>query len=532
MSGDQPLWQRSASDLVAGLQRGEFSSVELCRDLIARREATDAACHALVWTRDAALLAEAEASDAARTRGEALPPLAGLPITIKENIDVTGSESTLGCVSRRGKKATQDAVTVASLRSAGALVLGKTNVPQLLLAQETDNAIYGRTPNPWHLGRSSGGSSGGEAAAVAVGASPCGMGTDIGGSIRIPAHFCGVFGLKPTVDRISVRGSQGAVPGQEIVRGQMGPLARHAKDLSLLMAAIDPRQQSLRDPLVPPIAPPDPGAVDLRGLRVGFYDDDGFLTPTDSCRRAVAEAAAALRAAGATLVPYTPTSAADIVYLWMGAISGDGGDSMARVLDGEPYSAHLRRSARALELPTALRLGAAKVMELRGEVKLARLLRALGRKPVMAVWDIAAERTRLRRQEMDAFAAAELDAVLCPAHACPSMAHGTSGDMTLSLSNPFRWTFLNFPAGVAPVTRVLAGEAAAAQANTGHGEQVARAIARCEAEGAGLPVGVQVAARPYREDIVLRLLQAIEDGCAASAHWPQTPINPGVVAAA
>ncbi len=529
MSGDRPLWQRSASDMLAGLQRREFSSVELCRDLIARREATDAACHAMVWTRDAALLAEAEASDAARARGETLPVLAGLPITIKENIDVAGSESTLGCVARRGKPATQDAVTVESLRNAGALILGKTNVPQLLLAQETDNAIYGRTPNPWHLGRSSGGSSGGEAAAVALGASPCGMGTDIGGSIRIPAHFCGVFGLKPTVDRISVRGSQGAVPGQEVVRGQMGPLARHAADLSLLMAAIDPRQQSLRDPLVPPIAPPNPGAVDLRGLRIGVYDDDGFLTPTASCRRAVAEAASALEARGAVLVPYAPANAAEIVYLWMAAISGDGGDSMARVLAGEPYSAHLRRSARALELPAALRLGVAKVMEMRGEAKLGRLLRALGRKPVMAIWDIAAERTRLRRQEVDAFARAELDAVLCPAHSCPAMAHGASGEMTLSLSNPFRWTFLNFPAGVAPVTRVLPDEAAAARADMGHGEQVARAIARCEVEGAGLPVGVQIAARPYREDIVLRLMQAIEEGCATSDHWPLTPINPGVV---
>lgn len=529
MHNDQPLWAQPATALVAGLQAREISSAELCRALIERADATEGQVHAWVWRRREELLAEARAVDAARARGDALGLLAGLPVSIKENIDVAGTDATLGIKARAGAPALGDALTVRSLKEAGALVLGKTNVPQLLLAQETENALFGVTPNPHHLGRVSGGSSGGEAAAIAVGSSVCGMGTDIGGSIRVPAHFCGIFGLKPTVDRISVRGSNGAVPGQEIVRAQMGPMARTAGDLALLMAAIDPRRQARFDPAVPPLPPPDPAAVDLRGLRVGVYDDDGFVTPTASLRRAVAEAADALRAAGAVLVPYRPVGAAELVYAWLGAVSADGGASMQRALAGERWSPQLAASAKILALPRLARAAAARAMQLRGETRIAALLRVLGEKDVMATWDIAAQRTALRRGELDAWSALELDAVLCPAHACPAMAHRDSGEMTLSLSNPFRWTFLNFPAGVAPVTRVRPAEAAAA-ASVDRGERIERQIAAVEAQAAGLPVGVQLVARPYREDVVLALLAAVEAGVRGGPDYPVTPVEPNAAA--
>src|SRR5690606_15576827 len=132
----------------------------------------------------------------------------------------------LGLRARHQMPADADAVLVAELRRQGAVILGKTNVPQLLLAQETENEVYGVTSNPWDTDRVPGGSSGGEAAAIAAGMSPMGIGTDIGGSIRIPAHFCGIAGLKPTMDRWSNRGSQAGLPGQEVVRAQVGPMAR------------------------------------------------------------------------------------------------------------------------------------------------------------------------------------------------------------------------------------------------------------------------------------------------------------------
>ncbi|MEY3012983.1 MAG: hypothetical protein RIT45_1718 [Pseudomonadota bacterium] len=521
------LWTQSATTLLQALESRAISSVELCHALIERADATEPLLHAFVWRRREELFAEARAVDAARVRGDTLGPLAGLPVSIKENIDVAGSVATLGLRARAGRAADSDAVSVRSLREAGALVLGKTNVPQLLLAQETENAVYGTTPNPHDLRRTPGGSSGGEAAAIASGSSICGMGTDIGGSIRTPAHFCGIFGLKPTVDRISVRGSNGAVPGQEIVRAQMGPMARTAADLALLMAAIDPRRQAALDPAVPPLPPPDIDAVDVRGLRVGIYDDDGFLTPTPSLRRAVQQAGDALAAAGATLVPYRPVGAAELVYLWMGAVSADGGESMRRALGGEPWSPQLAASSKILTLPSLARAAAAKAMALRGEHRIAELLRVLGSKGVMQTWDIAAERTRLRRAELDAWATLGLDAVLCPAHACPAMPLRASGEMTLSLTHALRWSFLNFPAGVGPVTRVRDAEAATALGTLSpRAERIERQIAEVEAGAAGMPVGVQLVARPYREDVVLALLAALERGVRDADDYPVTPVTP------
>jgi len=247
------LLTKSAPELKAMLDAGDVSSVEVVKACQARIDAVNPQLNAIIWRRDDDALAEAAAWDDKRAAGQDVPPLAGIPITIKENLDFPGTDTTMGCRSRIGIKSETDALFVRSLRQAGAVVLGKTNIPQLLLAQESDNRVYGRCNNPWHLGRSPGGSSGGEAAAIAAGCSPWGVGTDIGGSVRIPAHFCGIVGMKPTVDRWSVRGSHGAYPGQEVVRGMIGPLGRTVADLELMLRTIDPATQSPLDPLVPPV---------------------------------------------------------------------------------------------------------------------------------------------------------------------------------------------------------------------------------------------------------------------------------------
>ena len=217
---------RIASELFAD----ETDHVEIVEALHARIRALDGKLHCFVSWRPEEVLAEARAADAARKQGNLAGPLHGLPVTIKDNIDIAGTDSTLGLRSRQNQPALVDAPVVKLLREAGAIILGKTNIPQLLLAQETDNALFGVTNNPWDLTRVPGGSSGGEAAAVASGMSPLGFGTDIGGSIRIPCHFCGVAGIKMTLDRWSNRGSSTAIPGQELVRSQVGPIARRVSD--------------------------------------------------------------------------------------------------------------------------------------------------------------------------------------------------------------------------------------------------------------------------------------------------------------
>ncbi len=518
------IHQMTVKEMLAALQAGELTSVDLVQALHARMDAVDSRLNCFVHRDPAQVLADAQAADAARAAGEKLGPLHGLPITIKDNIDVRGTDATLGMEARRHRPATEDAPLVRRLREAGVIVLGKTNVPQLLLAQETENAIWGVTNNPWNVQRAPGGSSGGEAAAVASGMSPAGIGTDIGGSIRIPAHFCGIAGLKPTLDRWSNRGSNTAIPGQEIVRAQIGPLARTVEDLSLLFRAVAPERLTPLDPAVPPLPMGDPAAVDLRGLRVGWFDDDGFLTPARSLRRAVAEARAALQDAGAELVPYSPPGAQDLVYIWLGAISADGGRTIDRLLDGEQISPQLKLSRTTLKLPAPVRLALSKVLGLTGERRLSRLLTTLGEKEVDAVWRLTAQRTALRWAEFDAWNAHRLDAVICPPHSVPAVPHRSSGDFTLSLSYAFRWTLLNFPAGIVPVTRVQVDETA--ERFAGKPDKVEKKLADIAASSAGLPVGVQVVARPYREDVALALMQAIETHARQADAFPVTPVTP------
>lgn len=517
------IHELTATELLAGLERGELSSVEIVRALGERIEGVNPRLNCFVMRRPEEVEAEARAADAARQRGDDLGPLAGLPLTVKDNIDLTGADSTMGLRSRRGRPATDHAPVVRALVEAGAIVLGKTNVPQLLLAQETENAIWGVTRNPWNLDRVPGGSSGGEAAAIASGMSPCGIGTDIGGSIRIPAHFCGICGFKPTLDRWSNRGSQTAVPGQELVRAQMGPLARRMQDLTLLMRAVSQKRLAELDPQVAPLAVGDPAALDLAGLRVGFYEDDGYLSPARSLRRAVRLAREALEDAGVTLVEYQPPAAKDLIYVWLGAISADRGRTIERQLRGEEISPQLKPSRVMMSLPKRLRQAMAAVAGRLGEHRLARLLQSLGEKSVTTLWSLTARRTEIRLAEFDAWNRLELDAVLCPPHVVPALGHRESGDFTLSLANVFRWTLLNFPAGVVPVTRVQPDETR--ETHAGRPDRVERKVAAVAARSAGLPVGVQVVSRPYRDEVALALMQAIEARVSRREDYPTTPVD-------
>lgn len=518
------IHELTVTEICRRLAARELSSEEVVTALHQRIDAVDGRLGCFVWRDPSAVLGEARRADEERRAGRIRGPLHGVPLTIKDNIDVAGTDSTLGMQARRHQPAAEDAVLVKLLKDAGALVLGKTNIPQLLLAQETENAIWGVTKNPWNGDRVPGGSSGGEAAAVASGCSLAGIGTDIGGSIRIPAHFCGVAGIKPTLDRWSNRGSQTAIPGQEIVRAQIGAIARSTADLALLLRAVDPAAAALRDPAVPPLPLGDPADVSLAGLRIGWFDDDGFLTPARAVRRAVAEAREALEAAGAVLVPYAPPGADELIYLWLGAISADGGRTIDAKLKGEQVSPQLKPSRATLAMPGVARKALSRVLGLAGERRLSKLLSVLGEKTVDEVWALTARRTALRWAELDGWSRAKLDAVICPPHVVPALPHRASGDFTLSLSYAFRYTLLNFPAGIVPVTRVRPDETT--ETFPGKPDKVEKKLAAILQGAAGLPLGVQVVARPYREDVTLAVMAGIEAHARGREGYPVTPVDP------
>jgi amidase len=249
---------QSAEELAAALHAGEVTSVELTEEAIARIERDDKAINAICVPDFDRARAAARRADEARARGEDRP-LLGIPVTVKECYNMSGLPTTWGIPQYANYVPAEDAVQVSRLKAAGAVLLGKTNVPMMLRDLQSFNAIYGTTNNPWNHGRTSGGSSGGSAAALAAGFGALSIGSDLAGSLRTPAHFCGVYGHKPTLGLLPTRGMV-APPAPalpiDLDLAVVGPMARTARDLALLldvMAGPDPLTHGVAYDVAPPI---------------------------------------------------------------------------------------------------------------------------------------------------------------------------------------------------------------------------------------------------------------------------------------
>src|SRR5580704_10579100 len=246
----------SAGSMAEQIQRKKLSPVELLEAHLARIEKLNPRLNAFVQIDEDGARRQARQAEAALASGRSRGPLHGVPISIKSSIDVAGMRCEAGTKLRAGHIAEKDAPLVARLRQAGAIVLGVTNTPELLMAWETDNLLYGCTNNPWDLSRTPGGSSGGEAAAIASGCSAGGVGSDGGGSIRVPAHFCGICGLKPTPGRIPSTGHFPKSGGPFALIGVVGPMARTIEDVRILfevMAGWDDGDVRDGDPCSAPV---------------------------------------------------------------------------------------------------------------------------------------------------------------------------------------------------------------------------------------------------------------------------------------
>jgi amidase len=240
--------------------------------------------------------------------------LHGLPMTIKSSIAAAGYRCEIGSLLHKGDIPKEDAVVVSRLRAAGALILGTTNCPEFLMAYETANLLHGRVRNPWDLNRSPGGSSGGESSAIAAGLSAGGLGSDSGGSVRVPAHFTGICSLKPTPGRVPGRGHLPPCVGPFSILGAIGPMARTIGDVELLFRTF--AGQDPGDPVSPPQELRKPSLQDLRACKVGYFEDDGLAPVTEETRSAVRAAAEALRDAGFQVEPFRPRELETLRKLW------------------------------------------------------------------------------------------------------------------------------------------------------------------------------------------------------------------------
>jgi amidase len=296
-----PAAAATATELVAALRRRQLGSRELLEAYLDRVDRLNPALNALVTVDPERAGAEAAAADEAAARGESLGPLHGLPVTVKDSIETAGLRTTCGAPELAGHVPARDAVAVARLRAAGAIVFGKTNTPTYAGEAQTYNPVFGTTNHPWDPGRSPGGSSGGPAAAVAASLTGLDLGSDLGGSIRMPAGYCGVYGLRPSYGIVPTRGH--VPPGPhgraEVDMATLGPLTRGPADLGLaleVLAGPEPAAATAWRLQLPP-----PRAGSLSGYRIGIWLDDPFCPVDAEVLEVLEGAVAALRAAGARL---------------------------------------------------------------------------------------------------------------------------------------------------------------------------------------------------------------------------------------
>ena len=311
------VFYKSLVEMAELVRSRKLSPVELVGVHLARIEKLNPKLNAFVHidaprAMDAARVAEA--SLASKAHPDSFGPLFGVPLSVKSSMDVAGWRCECGSALRRNYVATEDAPFVARLRAAGAILLGNTNVPEFLMAYETDNSLYGHTNNPWDLTTTPGGSSGGEAAAIAAGCSAGGVGSDGGGSIRIPAHFVGICGLKPTPGRIPSTGHYPASAGPFAQLGVVGPMARTVADVARLfdvMAGLD-----LQDPASAPVPLRKWSDGEIRKLGIAYFENDGVTPVTPETAAAVRTAADALRQQGFQVEAWRPQNLERVWQLW------------------------------------------------------------------------------------------------------------------------------------------------------------------------------------------------------------------------
>jgi fatty acid amide hydrolase len=516
----QKLQDLSAREIARLIAAGDLSSTEAVEFFVARLKAVNGRLNAVTVDLSESARKAAADVDKARSRGETLAPLAGVPVTIKECFDMVGTATTYGLATRRNEIERVDDPYVAALRAAGAIPIAKTNLPQLMFYTETDNPLYGRTNNPWDLQRSCGGSSGGEAAVIAAGASPLGLGNDIGGSLRIPAAFCGITSIRPTAGRLPDHCAHGLPVGETGIVSQVGPMARYVDDLIMGLRVLD----RARDPFVDP-GPElgDPAGVDLSRLRFATFTDDGEFPVSPAVKRAVAEAAQMLAAAGAKEAAWQAPPLSRASDLLFAILSADAGASHRRLLRGNKVDRRLRPLLLIAAMPLWLRGVAGAALDALGQRRLARNLRRFAPGTADAYWLAVEALTSFRRDLLASLEQADggpIDLILCPAYALPAIRHGATEMMPMPGAYIPLANVSGFPAGVVPVTRVRPDEESDRPPSRDLMDRVAR---ETERGSAGLPIAVQVIARPWRDHVALAAMAQIE---AAAKKQPDYPARP------
>jgi len=452
----------SAVSMAEQIRRKQLSPVALVEAHLARIDELNPKLNAFVQVDIEGARRQARVAEAAVRNREELGVLHGVPVSMKSSIEVAGLRWEAGTKLRAGIVAQRDAPLVARLRQAGAIILGVTNAPELLMAWETDNLLYGRTNNPWDLARTPGGSSGGEAAAIAAGMSAGGVGSDGGGSIREPAHFSGICGLKPTPGRIPATGHFPESVGPFALIGVVGPMARNMDDLRVLFEVMQGPDDG--DPSAAPVPLHWPDQDELKRVRVGYFEDDGRTPVTPETRAAVRTAAEALRRAGFQVEPFRPQGLEQARKLWWQLFGIAGGMMLGPMIKG-----------REAELSPILKEFSAGVA-------------ARPAHTGQSLLDTWIQRDVVRMQVLAQMR--EYPVLLCPVASIPAFRHGERSWQVEGKTVKYfdAWSYTEwFNLLGTPALSVPVGKSAE-----------------------GLPIGVQIVARPWQEELVISVAAALE----------------------
>jgi len=462
----------SAVSMAEQVRQKKLSPVELIEAHLLRIEELNPKLNAFVDIDFEGAPRQARAAESAVARNEDLGPLHGVPLSIKSSIDVAALRCEAGTKLRGGYVAAQDAPLVARLRAAGAIILGVTNTPELLMAWETDNLLYGRSSNPWDLTRTPGGSSGGESAAIASGCSAGGVGSDGGGSIRVPAHFTGICGLKPTPGRIPCTGHYPGSAGPFARLGVVGPMARTVADLKLLFEVM--QGPDAGDPSAAPVPLRWPNQAGLNNLRIGFFEDDGRTPVTAETRAAGRTAADGLGRAGFDVQPFRPEGLEQARELWWKLFGIAGGMLLRPMFAGrEAELSPILKQFSSWAASEAVHTGQS-------------LLDTWVQSDVLRLQIVAQMR--------------DFPILICPVAAIPAFRHGERSWMVEGREVQYldAWSYtewfnlLGMPAATVPVGQ----------------------------SPEGLPIGVQIAGRPWEDELVLEIAAAAEAQCRG---WRKPP---------
>ena len=449
----------------------------------------------------------------------------GVPISIKDLFEMKGFEINFGCGALCNQPKAEDGYVIRLLRNEGAILFVRSNVPQVGFSFESWNKVYGKAQNPWNRSRTTGGSSGGEAGLVAARCSPMGLGSDMGGSIRAPSTFCGVYGFKPSSKRVSNKGHghlTDAFDGLScVVPISIGPLAKSTNDVALMMKALlnerfhmENRFTEGGDSYFTIFPWREQILLDKRPYKIGYMRNNNFMPVATSFTRAIDETVQALKFHGHELVEIEMNFLDVIQSLYYQAVTADANLGVFKdAVQEQGMDNELFRNLKMIiATPQCLKDGVGSLANCLGMPRVAGLMKSTAAKNAHELFELMSHIKSLKEKFMKWWSAYELDALILPNLGMPAFKHGFSGDISVFGAYTFLANLLDLPAGAVPVTVIGESETAYDEVVATNRDMITKKARENMVESEGMPVGVQIITPFMEEERCVAIMKQIEDG--------------------